>query len=69
MRQLFAVLRVASPDRAWFWSRFAAAGEAVVESWGPRWARRAIHGRAVGVWVLTLAWLASPVLVLAAGSR
>jgi hypothetical protein len=69
MRQVFVVLRVASPDRAWFWSRFASAAEAVVNSWGPRWARRRLVGRSIGVWVLTAAWMTIPLLVFTAGSR
>ena len=66
MRHFLALLRGASPDRAWFWSRFAAAAEEVVTSWGPPWARARVAGRPLGVWILTGAWLAIPVVVLLA---
>lgn len=69
MRQLLAALRGASPDRAWFWSRFVDAAQAVVTAWGPRWARRQVAGRPTGVWILVVVWFAIPVLVLMAGTR
>lgn len=45
------------------WRQFMDSATSAVHSFGPSWARRKVRGRAVGVWVLVLAWVVPPLLL------
>ncbi len=52
------------PGKAWgIWRQFMVSASAAVQSFGPSWARKNLRGRAVGVWVLVLAWVVPPLLL------
>lgn len=48
------------PGTTWFVARFVIAATAVVNTWGPRWTRRRVLGKPLGVWLLGLVWMALP---------
>ena len=45
------------------WRQFMDSATGAIQSFGPSWARRKVRGRAMGVWVLVLAWIIPPLLL------
>ncbi len=53
------------PSGMWFVRSFISAASAVVDRWGPRWARRHLGtGGPIGAWLLLVLWLGVPLFLL-----